>query len=346
MFFSSRIRLKPLAQLCHRLAMATNAGLEDRRIWRDEAERGSSAQRRVAGLIRDSLAHGNSLAEALPATGNYFPPLFCSLVEVGEKTGRLGHTYQQLSNHYEKTLAARRAFLGRLAWPAMQLGLALFVIGLLIWIMGILPVNNTNAGPQVDMLGFGWIGTSGLIKYLNLLVLIAIVGLLCFEALRRGIGWTRSLQRAAMKIPVIGGALKTLAVARLTWALQLVLDSSMDLRRALPLALDSSGNDYYARHGPAVARRIEQGQDIHTSLKATGTLPTDLLDHIAVGEQSGRLVETMEQQSKEYQERAGLAIAILAQIAGYAVWLLVAFFIIAMIFRLFSFYTQQLNSLM
>ncbi len=346
MFFSSRIHLKPLAQLCHRLAMATNAGLEDRRIWRDEAERGSSAQRRAAAVIRDELAQGNGLSDALPATGKFFPPLFRNLIEVGEKTGQLGHTYQQLTKHYEKTLSARRAFFGRLAWPAMQLGLALFVIGLLIWIMGILPVNNSSAGPQVDMLGFGWIGTSGLIKYLNLLVFIAIVGLLCFEALRRGVGWTRRLQRVALKIPIIGGALKTLAIARLTWALQLVLDSSMDLRRALPLALDSTGNDYFARHGPTVARRIEQGQDIHTALQATGTLPTDLLDHIAVGEQSGRLVETMEQQSTEYQERAGLAIAILAQFAGYAVWLLVAMFIITMIFRLFSFYTDQLNSLM
>ena len=71
-----------------------------------------------------------------------------------------------------------------------------------------------------------------------------------------------------------------------------------------------------------------------------------MLDQIAVGEESGQLVETMARQSVEYQEKAGLAISILAQFAGYAIWLVVATFIIIMIFRLFSFYTQTIKSLL
>ena len=346
MFFSSRIHLKPLTQLCHRLTISTEAGLEDRRIWRGEAERGSSAQRRHVALIRDALAAGDSVTEALPATGKFFPPLFRSMIEVGETGGRLGRTYRRLAEHYDKTLAARRAFLGRLAWPMLQFALALAVIGLLIWVMGLSMINKSTANPQVDMLGFGLIGTPGLIKYANFLILFAIIALLIFETARRGALWTRTLQRKALAIPVIGGALKTLALARFTWALQLVLDTPMDLRRSLPLALESSGNDYFARHGPQVAQRIEQGLDIHSALAATGAFPIDLLDHIAVGEESGQLVETMERQSAEYQEKAGLAISILAQLAGYVVWLVVAVFIIMMIFRLFFFYTQQINNLL
>ena len=346
MFFSSRIHLKPLTQLCHRLAMSTDAGLEDRKIWRDEAERGSAAQRCQVAKIRDAVAAGQSVTEALPTTGNFFPNLFRSMVEVGETGGRLGRTYRRLAEHYDKTLTARRAFLGRLGWPLFQLTMALLIIGLLIWVMGLSIINKSATDPQIDMLGFGLIGTPGLIKYLNGLVLIAIVGLLLFEAVRRGALWTRPLQRGVLAIPVLGGALKTLALARFTWALQLVLDTPMDLRRALPLALDASGNDYFARHGRLVAQRIEQGLDIHSALAATGAFPVELLDHIAVGEESGQLVETMERQSAEYQEKAGVAISVLAQMAGYVVWLIVAGFIITMVFRLFSFYTQQLNSLL
>jgi len=346
MFFSARIRLKPLTQLCHRLAIMTNAGLEDRKIWRDEAERGSSSQQRHVALVRDALAAGDSVTEALFATGDFFPPLFRSMIEVGETSGRLGHTYRRLAEHYDKTLAAKRAFLGRLAWPMFQLALALFVIGLLIWVMGLSMINKSAANPQVDMLGFGLIGTPGLIKYVNFLILIAIGALLVLEAARRGALWTRTLQRKVLAIPVIGGALKTLALARFTWALQLVLDTSMDLRRALPLALEASGNDYFAQHGPGVAQRIEQGLDIHTALMATGAFPVELLDQIAVGEESGQLVETMARQSIEYQEKAGLAISILAQFAGYVIWLVVAAFIIIMIFRLFFFYTQTIKSLL
>ena len=344
MFFSPRIRLTPLAQLCHRLATATGAGLEDRRIWRDEAERGSSAQQRHAAVVRDELASSQSVSDALRKTGDYFPPLFRSMVAMGEVSGHLDRAYKRLAQHYDKTLAARRAFLGRLSWPLTQLVIALFVIGLLIWVMGLSAINKSASAPQVDMLGWGLIGTRGLIVYVNMLLVIAIGLVLLVEAGRRGALWTRNLQRYALAIPVLGDPLKTLALARFTWALQLVLDTPMDLRKALPLALEASGNDFFARHGAEVARRIEQGMDMHSALAATGAFPVDLLDHVKVGEESGRMVETMERLSAEYQERAGLAISILAQLAGYAIWLLVAVFIITMIFRLFSFYAQTIQS--
>jgi len=346
MFFSPRIRLKSLAQLCYRLATATGAGIEDRKVWRSEAQRGSKSQRRKVSHIADELAKGQSIPDALRSTGNFFPPLFRQMVEVGEIGGRLDRTYGRLATHYERTLKVRRDFLGRLAWPLLQLLMALGVVGLLIWIMGILPVNTGTQGMKVDILGLGLIGSRGLVIYVNILIVIGIVLFLLLEMFRRGIGWTRSLQILVLRIPVIGGALKTLALSRFTWAMQLVLDTPMDLRRAMPLALEATGNDFYAREGPGVALRIEQGQSLHAALTATGVFPMDLLDSIHVGEESGRLVETMERQSNEYQERAGIAISILAQMAGYLVWALVAGMIIMMIFRIFSFYVGTINSLL
>ena len=344
MFFSPRISLKSLAQLCYRLATATGAGIKDRKVWQDEAQRGSGSQRRKISYVAEELSTGRSITDALRTTGNFFPPLFRQMVEVGDMSGQLDRTYSRLASHYERSLKVRRDFLGRLAWPLLQLSMALGVIGLMIWIMGMLPVNTGPKGVQADILGLGLIGTRGLVIYVNILIIIAIVLLLLFEAFRRGIGWTRSLQLMALQIPVIGGALKTLALSRFTWALQLVLDTPMDLRRALPLALQATGNDYYARHGSGVAQRIEQGQSLHAALASTGVLPVDLLDSIAVGEESGRLVETMQRQSSEYQERAASAISILAQVAGYFVWILVAAAIILMIFRIFSFYVGTINS--
>ena len=345
MLFSPQIRLKPLAQFCHRLAMATNAGIQDRKIWADEAERGSRSERAVAATIRDSLAAGHSITDALRGTGEFYPPLFRQMIEVGEISGRLGEIYKRLARHYDRVLTSRRAFMQRLTWPIMQLGIALFVIGVLIWILGILPVNNTAAGVQVDTLGWGLVGTSGLIKYVNILIVIGIVLFLFVESLRRGLGWTRTMQRTLVQVPVLGGAFKTLALAKFTWALQLVLDTPMDIRKALSLALNATGNDYYTRHGADIARRIEQGQSVTQSLAATGLFPSDLLNSIAVGEESGQLVETMQREAVEYEERSGTAIAILAQFAGYLIWLLVAAFIIVMIFRMFSSYVDTIQSL-
>lgn len=341
LFFSPRIRLKPLAALCHRLSIATGAGIKDFKVWQDEAKRGSRSQQKQLENVVAQLTSGTPLPQALASTGNYFPPLFRQMVEVGDVSGQLDRTYKRLAEHYDRTLAAKRAFMNKLAWPAFQLGIALFVVGILIWIMGIMPGNKNGQG--FDMLGLGLMGTPGLIKYVNFLVIVSIVVLLLVEAIRRGAVWIQPLQRAVVMLPVVGQAFQTLALSRLTWAFQLVLGTSMDLRKALPLVLDATGNHYYSRFGPEVAMRVEQGQDIHSSLASTGVFPSDLLDNIAVGEESGRLAELMQRLSKEYQERASTAISILAQTAGYLIWLFVAGLIVMLIFRLFSMYVGVLN---
>ncbi len=348
MFFSSRIRLKPLAQLCHRLAISTGAGIKDFKIWESEAKRGSRGQQAKLDQVVHSLSSGSTLSQALASTGNYFPPLFRQMAEVGDISGQLDRTYKRLAEHYDRTLAAKKAFLGQLAWPMFQFGMAATVVGLLIWIMGMIPSSNISGngeGEPFDMLGFGLIGTSGLVKYCSFLTFCAIVVLLLLEAVRRGAGWIRPLQRAVLMIPVVGQAFQTLALSRFAWAFQLVLGTSMDLRKALPLVLDATGNDYYSRFGPEVAMRIEQGQDIHSALSSTGVFPTEMLDNIAVGEQSGRLAEIMKRLSKEYQERATTAISVLAQVAGYIIWLMVAGLIVMLIFRIFSSYVGVINDL-
>jgi type II secretory pathway component PulF len=340
--FAPRIRLKSLAQLCRRLATATRAGLEDRRIWQSEGERGGSSQRAAVTQVSDALARGDSVGDALTSTGDYFPVMFRQVVALGDATGTLDKVYRRLAEHYEHMLVARRTLLSALAWPAIQLGLAVAVIGVVIWISSALGLKNIDGAP-LDMFGFGLVGNRGLMIYVSFVTFIAIMVLLFIEASRRGTLWTRRLQRAALRLPGIGGALQTLALARFTWALQLVFDTSMDMRKALPLALDATGNDFYRQQGPRVARNIGQGMTLHLALAETGAFPRDLLDAIAVGEQSGMLAETMERQANDYRERAATAISILAQFVGYLVWAAVAALIIMLIFRVFGAYMEPIQ---
>ena len=192
--FSPRIGLKPLAALCHRLAIATSAGIKDFKVWQSEAERGSRTQQRKIELVVEALTAGNTLPKSINSAGSYFPKLFRQMVEVGDVSGQMDRTYRRLAEHYDRTLAAKRAFLTRLAWPAFQFGIAVTVVGLLILIMGMLP--KQQGGEQFDMLGFGLVGKSRFIKYCNFLVVCAIATLLMIEAFRRGAEWVKPLQRA------------------------------------------------------------------------------------------------------------------------------------------------------
>ena len=337
----TRIRLRPLAALCHRLAISTKAGIKDLKFWESESERGSRTHRRIAKQIHEDLTIGFSVGDAIKNSGNYFPMLFRQMVVVGEQSGQGIRIYQRLSDHYERSLRIRREFLSKLLWPGFQLGISICVVGLLIWIMGMIPAAG---GKKTDILGFGLVGTKGLIVYLNILIVVGIGILLFVEMSRRGVLWTRTLQRLALKVPILGNSLKTLALARFTWSFQLLLNSGMDLRKCIPFALDASGNDYYARLGPPIVTRIQEGQSLTNSFATTGAFPAELIDGLSVGEESGSLVEVLDRLATDYQDRAGRALATLTQLASYAIWLLITVFIILVIARLYSFYFDAINS--
>lgn len=342
MIFSPRIGLRELAGLSRRLALALEAGIDVRRVFQREAGgSGSRALRANLGELQLSIAAGHSLTDALARTGEYFPPLFREMIEVGEESGHLTEVLRQLAEHYEYQLKLRRAFLASLAWPAMQLFAAVMIVGLLIWILGL--IGSVTGSEPVDMLGLGLVGNRGVVIYFSLVGLVVLAGMLLYAAARRSVAWTWPLQRLASKIPVLGPSLQTLALARLAWALHLTLGTGMSLRKALPLCLRSTGHVAYMQQGDQVVRTVTRGEEISEALARTGTYPAEFLEQIEVGEQSGRLPEAMATLSTQYREHAQRVLGALTMLAGFAVWGLVALLIIIVIVRLFMFYVGTIN---
>ncbi|HTU25594.1 MAG TPA: type II secretion system F family protein, partial [Pirellulales bacterium] len=135
----------------------------------------------------------------------------------------------------------------------------------------------------------------------------------------------------------------TMAMARMTWAMSLTLGAGMELRHALALSLRSTLTARFADQIDPIWQSIRGGSELHEAMDETGVFPRRLIDAIAVGERSGRLSETMELMSQQYQDEAREALTVLVRFAGMAVGGLVAVLIIFLIFRIFSFYVGMIN---
>jgi type IV pilus assembly protein PilC len=288
------------------------------------------------------VGRGDSLSSALLGSGHLFPPLFLEMVEVGEQTGTLGRVFRRLSDHYRHQQQLQRSFLSAIAWPMLELGAALFVIGIMIGVLGI--VAQRNNGQPIDVLGFGLVGARGLVIYINFLIAVGLCVTGLVVAVRRGVLWTRPLQRAVYRLPGLGPSLEKLALARLTWALHLLMNVDMDLRRVVPLVLRSTGSDYYIRHTDQVVADVAAGEPIHMAFSRSGAFPSDFIDALQVAEESGAIVESTGRLSQRYQEEAELALQTLTKLAGFAVWAIVAGLITLMIFRLAGFYLNTINN--
>ncbi|MEX2171427.1 MAG: type II secretion system F family protein [Pirellulales bacterium] len=331
---------KRLSDLCHRLAISSESGIDIRRIWQREADSARGSLKSRFAQVRDDVGRGDSLTLALARTGKLFPRLFLELVDVGEQTGTTAEVFHRLASHYEQRHRLERNFLSQIAWPMIQLAAAVGVIGLLILIMGMLPKAG---GKQTDILGWGLIGMPGFIIYASALAVIGGVVAAIIYAIRRGRAWTRPLQHAIIRLPGVGPCIEKLCLARLAWALHLTLNVEMDLRRLVPLALRATGNDYYIRHTDQIVADVGTGQPLHDAFARSGAFPVQFLDPLAVAEESGQIVESMARLSRQYEEEAESATKTLAVLAGFAVWAIVAAIIIAMIFKLFGFYVGAIN---
>src|SRR5262249_36157 len=138
MLAAAKCPLPALVIWCRTLRHSLGAGLSPIRIFRQQAKSGPRVLREIAGDIAAKLEKGESLEDAFEPYKNIFPPLFLELVAVGEQTGRLEATFQELEQYYESALSVQRNFRAQMMYPAIQFFVAVLVIGMLIWILGIL----------------------------------------------------------------------------------------------------------------------------------------------------------------------------------------------------------------
>lgn len=324
------ISTRSLIQLCNRVGTAVKSGIDARRVWEMEERHASGALKTALGTIRQQVAGGGTVAEGMQAADGFFPPMFVQMVAIGEQTGQLDQVLHRLGEHYEHMASMRRTFWIGIAWPLFELIFAVLIIGALIFIMGI--IGGVTGGETPDVLGWGLVGTSGALIWFLFCGFIAGGIALFAHAITRGWMGPQPLM-LAMRVPVLGSCLESLALSRLTWSLAVALDSGMDALRAAELSIRAAQNPYYEQALPLVVARIRANDQFHESFAAGGVFPADFVHQLEAAEEAGATNESLRRLAKEYDERARNSMRILTGIATVLVTLLV---VGLMVFAIFS----------
>jgi type IV pilus assembly protein PilC len=340
MLFSQQLPLSSLIELCRALRHYLGAGLTLRDVFEQQSRRGTLAVRPVAARIAAGLRTGGDLEAALKGERGAFPPLFVSLASVGEQTGMLPEVCGELEKYFSMQLKLRRQFLGQIAWPMFQLVAAILVISGLIWILGFIAQANPES-KGFDPIGLGTGAAPALGFFFGSFLVLGAAVALYFVArrvLREG-----AVDGFLLRLPVAGPCLRALALTRFCLALRLTLESGMSIVKALRLSLQATGNSAFAAAAETAQNAVRSGEELTAALGRTGLFPYEFQHVIAVGEESGRLTEVLGQQSEQYEEESARRLTVLAHVAGWGVWLIVAILIIIAIFRIFMTYLGMLD---
>ena len=99
----------------------------------------------------------------------------------------------------------------------------------------------------------------------------------------------RNMDRIKLKIPGLGRILQNLAVARFCRMLGTLLKNGVPILQSLRIAKDASGNVILSEAIGNAADNVSSGQSLAVPLRASGQFSKDLVEMIAVGEESNNL---------------------------------------------------------
>ena len=331
----SRISTKTLIQLCRRVGTSMRAGVEPRRLWETEARHATGTLKRSIERVKDGVLRGETVADSMRACEGYFPPLVTEMVEVGEKTGQVDAVFLKLADHFDHQSQMTRNFLMGIALPVFELCFAVFIIGGLMTVMGW--ITDSRGGQRIDLLGIGLTGTTGTMVIWGGFAFLAAAAIALIFATSRGYLGPRPVM-LAMKVPYVGGALESMALSRLTWALAMGLDAGIDAKRSVSLAFRASQNPYFLSREETATNEISLNRQFYEAFSAAEVFPREFLQNLETAEIAGATTESLQSMARDYESRARHAIKVLSIVLGLAIMIgvlmLVGFVVIVMFYNL------------
>jgi len=239
--------------------------------------------------LREDVAGGMALGEAMAKHPRAFSPLHSSMVRAGEQGGFLEDVLHRIAIFCEKQDELRNKVLGALIYPAI---LVCVGTGVVVLLMGfVVPKLRDQLRPEnFNIMTTIIFGLSDTVKNHLLLVALVIVALVTgLTTWVKTDSGRRLFERFKLKAPVAGKVYTTVAICRFCRILGTMLHNGVPILQALKIAKDSAGNDVLARLIEKAAESVRKGAALSDPLGESGLFPPTIIDMIAVAEESNNL---------------------------------------------------------
>jgi type II secretory pathway component PulF len=150
--------------------------------------------------------------------------------------------------------------------------------------------------------------SSFFVKFWPLLILAIVGGVLAFRKyLSTSVG-KYTFDSFLLKLPVINNVIKISALVNATRTLAILLGSGISILEALDIVVDATDNAIYQKSFKNVKKKVERGQSLGSAMDEEGIFPPILVQMAQVGEQTGRLDDTLLRLSHFFEIESELAV--------------------------------------
>ncbi len=295
---SPRVRARIMAGTFGQLSALLGSGVPLLRSL--EVIRQQTPHKNLAVVLEDvhsRVQEGSTLADAMARHLRAFGELATSIVRAGGEGGFLEEALDRLAKFTEQQDELKSRVIGALAYPMILFVLGTIVVNVLI--IFFVPKFETlftrlRERGELPAVTDWLLWLSGVLQAYGIFIVaaLAIVGFVIRSRLETEEGrvW---IDRLRLKIPIVSGIYLSLAVSRFCRVLGTLLTNGVPIVRSLEISADSTGNRILSGAIREAAESISAGESLATPLAASGQFPPDVVEMIAVAEQSNNLEKVL-----------------------------------------------------
>ena len=260
--------------------------------------------------IKESVEGGATLAEALKKFPKQFDNLFVNMIAAGEAGGILDAILRRLAAYMEKTAKLKAQVKGAMTYPIVTLIIAVVVLAvILVFVIPVFEEMFADFGGELPVPTQIVVAMSDMLKtkivYIIVGLILFVIAFKKFHSTQKGRDVVDDL---LLKIPVFGGLLRKVAVAKFTRTMGTMLASGVAILEALDIVAKTAGNRTVEKAIYNVRSGIAEGRTMADPLGESGVFPPMVCQMIGVGESTGALDAMLEKIADFYDEEVDQAV--------------------------------------
>ncbi|MBI5369961.1 type II secretion system F family protein [Candidatus Uhrbacteria bacterium] len=278
------------------LAVLLGAGLpidEAINVLKEQSKR--SLARILEGLSVH-LKQGDTLAAGLADFPYVFSPLFINLVASGEASGNLQENLKQLVVQMQEEYELNGKIRGAMVYPIVIITVALLIAaGIFIFVLPNVIGLFESLKVELPLTTRILIAIAQFVTHHGTVTAISVFGFIIAVLVARKIAWFRpAFHRFALLMPIFGGIVKKVNLARMTRSLGTMLHSGIPIDEAINITRSTVNNIHYQRLFDELKTAIELGGEVSSVFKKHPHLVPPMASRVIfVGEQAGSLDEML-----------------------------------------------------
>jgi len=254
--------------------------------------------------VRMGVEAGSNLYEQFCKHDDTFPPMYLSLLKIGEESGMLFDMLEKLNMFLKKSAAMKSKVKSALTYPAVIMIVAgLVVVFLMAFVIPRFSAMFKSFKATLPLPTQIVIAISDFVKG-NIVLEITTVAVIIYS-IKAFYKWPVGRQiwdKVSLKLPLIGTLTIKSAINTFASNLAVLLKSGVSVTKALDITNDSVENLILKAELTQMKINVESGMSIGDAVAKSPSIPDMVSQMISIGDQTGTLENMLENIAAFYEE--------------------------------------------